>query len=203
LNNLTINIVKNMKMNRIFVSFLVVFLISYSLFAQDNNFIKHTVSKGETIYQIATKYKVTPFDIYRLNPDSQAGIKENEVLLIPASILKNVNPETHVVKPKETLYGIARDYNVNVVLLMSINEDLLKDGLKIGQTIKIPSNEGTALIDQKASQAAVPLAVPIVVPVAKKVEAKIPDVKQEKVIYHVIKPKETNMEYQAAIWNYN
>jgi LysM repeat protein len=39
------------------------------------------VEKGETINQIAQKYHVT-YDIYKLNPDAQSGLKPNSVLLI-------------------------------------------------------------------------------------------------------------------------
>ena len=53
-----------------------------SLFAQDKA-TTHKVAKGETIAQIAQKYKVSPYDIYQLNPDAQAGISQNTVLLIP------------------------------------------------------------------------------------------------------------------------
>jgi hypothetical protein len=31
--------------------------------------------EGETINQIALKYKVTPYDIYQLNPDAQSGLE--------------------------------------------------------------------------------------------------------------------------------
>lgn len=206
MRNLIITIAKNSNKNRILFSFLIVFLVSCSLFAQDKNYIKHTVSKGETIKQIATKYKVTPFDIYTLNPDSQTGIGENDILLIPASIQKETvsKPEiqqvkpvsevsskpkttssskTHIAKPKETLYSISRDYNVNVDDLKSLNEEALKDGLKIGQTVKIPSSDGTTIAEPKEAK-------PEVV-VVKKEEVKAPISKSEKGIYHIVEPKET------------
>ena len=66
------------------VIYIFVFLISVSIFGQ--NYTKHTVVKGETIPSIAQKYKVTPYDIYKLNPDSQNGIQPNSVLLIPNSV---------------------------------------------------------------------------------------------------------------------
>ena len=191
-------------MRNFIVSLYVVFSISCSLFAQDNSFTKHTVSKGETIKEIATKYKVTPYDIYKLNPDSQTGLNENDVLLIPTSFkneivskqeskpvseiaskpkVSNSNPKTHTAKPKENLYSISRDYNVSVDDLKSLNEEALKDGLKIGQVIKIPSGEATAITESK----------PVIAetPVVKKV-AKEPIVsKAEKAIYHIVEPKET------------
>jgi len=70
-------------MNRIIISICLLFLsFSSSAFAQ--NYVKHVVAKGENITQIASKYKVTPYDIYKLNPDAQAGIKERDVILIKA-----------------------------------------------------------------------------------------------------------------------
>jgi hypothetical protein len=42
-----------------------------------------THREGETINQIALKYKVTPYDIYQLNPDAQSGLRPNSILLIP------------------------------------------------------------------------------------------------------------------------
>lgn len=95
--------------------------------------IKHIVAKGETVFQIAKKYQITPYDIYRLNPDAKGGVKENTTLLIP-------KPSTgkaiiHEVGEKETLYGIAKKYNVTVSDLENWNKQQLDGGLKKGQQI--------------------------------------------------------------------
>ena len=80
--------------------FSIVFLVITS-FVSAQSYIKHTVNTDETIQTIAKKYKVTPFDIYKLNPDAQNGIQVTDVLLIPKSIVK---AEDNIeVKPKETL----------------------------------------------------------------------------------------------------
>lgn len=104
--------------------------------------IKHVVAKGENVFQIAKKYQVTPFDIYRLNPDAKEGIQENTTLLIPKKDSKtqqanqNSNDvKKHTVKSKETLYSIAKMYEVSVADLKEWNESELKDGLKEGQEI--------------------------------------------------------------------
>ena len=147
---------KSILMNRFFI--LLTFLLFYSnvLIAQDKNYTKHTVLKGENITQIAIKYKVTPYDIYKLNPDSQSGIKENDVILIPIAntisatvapvvpASKTASNRTHIVKSKETLYSISRDYNVNVDDLKNLNGATLANGLKIGQTIKISEVNGAS-----------------------------------------------------------
>lgn len=116
--------------------------------------LKHTVAKGETVYQIAKQYQITPFDIYRLNPDAKEGIQENTTLLIPKNGVKTKpvnqisgNSKKHKVEPKETLYSIAKKYEVSVADLKEWNGDDIKDGLKIGQEIIVfvvyaPSNPG-------------------------------------------------------------
>lgn len=78
--------------------FVMAFLVSGLLFAQES--LKHTVADGETVSKIAQKYKVTPFDIYKLNPDAQSGIKPGMILVIPKSSVP-ITPSTPVVdKPK-------------------------------------------------------------------------------------------------------
>ena len=126
-----------------------IFLISMSSFAQDK-FDKYVVSKGETINQIAQKFKITPFDIYKLNPDAQSGLKPNSVLLIPKNSGKSnvllsktvkVQAKTHEVMAKETLFGIEKKYDITDEALRKANPDLEKYGLKIGQILNIPSKK--------------------------------------------------------------
>ena len=116
------------------VIYILVLVFTMSLFGQ--NYTKHTVLKGETITQIALKYNVTPLDIYNLNPDAQSGVQLNSVLLIPVS---KGNPKTHEVLAKETVYNISKLYAVSVEDLEAANKDTLKEGLKIGQILVIPS----------------------------------------------------------------
>lgn len=124
------------------VFFLVIvccFLSFQNSFAQPNESVKkHIVAKGETITQIAQKYKVTPYDIYRMNPDAKNGIQIDAILLIPSSDVSNSSvPLTHEVKPKETLFGIAKQYSTTVELLEKWNPDVKENGLKVGQIIHV------------------------------------------------------------------
>ena len=65
-----------------------VFLNSVLAFSQEN-FTKHTVSKGETISEIAEKYDVKVTDIYKLIHNAKNLLKLNSVLLIPVNHSKN------------------------------------------------------------------------------------------------------------------
>lgn len=138
----------------VFASFI---LFSTATFAQDN-FIKHTVEKGETVTKIAQKYKVTPANIYNLNPDSQNGLKPDMVLLIPkgngAIIIEkpDTNTKTHTVAAKETLYGLSKLYNVSVEEIEKANQNLKTDGLKVGSTIAIPVKKETVAVVSKADK---------------------------------------------------
>ncbi|MCZ8197174.1 MAG: LysM peptidoglycan-binding domain-containing protein [Flavobacterium sp.] len=139
-------------MHKIFLCFL--FLVTSVVFAQDK-VVKHTVEKGETIFKIAGIYKVTVAEIFRLNPAAEKGIKENDILLISGSVTEsdgNSSTKTHLVKAKETLYSIARDYKVAFADLKTLNEATLVDGLKIGQIIRIPEDGLTTVTPTKEVQ---------------------------------------------------
>lgn len=135
--------------NRSFFSVLIVtMLFSLTVAEAQEKIDKYTVGKGETITQIAQKFNVTPYDIYKLNPDAQNGLKPNSVLLIPNNKGKNKiksddttvqKPITHLVLAKETLFGIEKKYDVTDEDLKKANPDLEKMGLQIGQTLNIPS----------------------------------------------------------------
>ena len=123
---------------------------SVSVFSQENN-IKHSIVKGETISSIAEKYNVSVGAIYKLNPKAKKTLQLNQVLLIPNSESKKahdlVATDTeksieinHQVAPKETLYGITKQFKTTTELLYKANPQLETEGLKIGQTIIIPSS---------------------------------------------------------------
>lgn len=126
------------------------FLCSINVFSQDNN-IKHTIVKGETISSIAQKYNVSITSIYKLNPKAKKTLQLNQVLLIPNSESKKTNDLVvidsekateinHQVLPKETLYGITKQFKTTTELLYKANPQLEAEGLKVGQTIVIPSS---------------------------------------------------------------
>lgn len=126
------------------------FLCSVSVFSQDNN-IRHSIVKGETISSIAQKYNVSIAAIYKLNPKAKKTLHLNQVLLIPnAESKKESNSESaafaeqtteinHQVVAKETLYGITKQFKTTQELLYKANPTLESEGLKVGQTIRIPS----------------------------------------------------------------
>ena len=135
-----------------------VFLNSMFLFSQGKN-TKHTIVKGETISSIATKYDVKQSEILKLNPSAKNLLKLNSVLLIPVApsqkptikastntISQNNSAKEHEVLPKETLYGIAKQYGITVKELNQLNPILASTDLQIGQKINVPASATTTEI---------------------------------------------------------
>lgn len=125
------------------------FLCTMSVFSQEST-IKHTIVKGETISSIAQKYNVSIESIYKLNPKAKKTLQLNQVLQIPNSEPKKANNVgtdnsekiteiSYQVLPKETLYGITKKYKTTTELLYKANPQLESEGLKVGQTIVIPT----------------------------------------------------------------
>jgi len=150
-------------------------LFSVSTSFSQEKIEKYIVGKGETVAQIAQKFKVTPYEIYKLNPDAQNGLKPNAILLIPKSgvnttksVAASVKPvtnavpskplvqqaKTHTVLAKETLFGIEKKYDLSDEALKKANPDLEKNGLQIGMVLNIPS-KSVAKTNVPATSAAV------------------------------------------------
>ncbi|MEO4006095.1 LysM peptidoglycan-binding domain-containing protein [Flavobacterium sp. CAU 1735] len=174
--------------------------LSNVAFAQTKNYIEHKVEKGETVVQIAKKYSVTPYDIYRMNPDSQNGLKENTKILVPTGagkmlaaktddkkapvkeVIKDKVKEavatktiTHTVEPKEGVYGIAKKYGTTIEAIYKSNPSVEKEGLKIGQvlTITVPKTDKEPVKNtvQEVKQSLAPT--------------------NGKTLYHIVEAKET------------
>ena len=123
------------------------FFCSSMVFSQKT--IKHTVVEGESIYSIAKKYKVSESDIYELNPKSKGALLQlKTVLLIPnknskskdkkeVNSSKNLSSETHIVESGESLYKIAKKYDISLEKLKELNPDVKPDTIQIGDKIVI------------------------------------------------------------------
>ncbi|MFC4740295.1 LysM peptidoglycan-binding domain-containing protein [Flavobacterium ponti] len=146
-------------MNQIKKIVLLLVLVSFNSFAQPNkDYIKHTVLAGETVTQIAKKYKISPYDIYKLNPEAKNGINENQVLLISQKNydVKKVSEkerkddsndlETYIVQPKDTKYSLAKRFKITIDDLDNWNKVIVRDGLQEGQVIIVKKPLDPSLI---------------------------------------------------------
>lgn len=124
-----------------------VFILSFNRITAQDSIIEHQIQKGETAYFIAQKYKVSIDEIYKLNPDSQNGIKDNQIIKIPVHAEKAANQKRefkHIVQPKETLFGLSKQYYISIEALQNANQETLAGGLQIGQELVIPQNSDTS-----------------------------------------------------------
>ncbi|MEJ7643603.1 MAG: LysM peptidoglycan-binding domain-containing protein [Chryseolinea sp.] len=102
----------------------------------------HKVLPGETLYAIAKQYSVGVMDLVNWNDlNIQSGIRPGQVLKLisPDEIVAPI-AETreieHVVKTTDTLYSVARKYNVTIKELMEWNDK--KDfSLSVGEKLKV------------------------------------------------------------------
>ena len=129
------------------------FFCSSMVFSQKT--IKHTVVEGESIYSIAKKYKVSESDIYELNPKSKGALLQlKTVLLIPnknskskdkkeVNSSKNLSSETHIVESGESLYKIAKKYDISLEKLKELNPDIKPETIQIGDKIVIVAKKET------------------------------------------------------------
>ena len=129
--------------------FLFVFgIVAFSYFGYAQNLKMHSVKEGESVKTIASFYKITPADIYALNPDAKSDFSVNMVLIIPEAFLHQTNSsnatkelisyKVHRVRRKETLFSIAQKFNITVEDIKAHNKELYSKNLRSGNRIYIP-----------------------------------------------------------------
>lgn len=144
----------------------------------------HTVVKGDTPYNIAKKYGLTIDELVKLNPSVKDGklaigevlkLKTDKAAAQPsktAVLPKPVNTSQLgkiVIQPKQTIYGITKQYRISETDLRKINPEL-DSHMKIGDEISLPL-ESIKKYGGNQQQAA-PVAAPATAkPVEIKVEA--------------------------------
>jgi cell wall-associated NlpC family hydrolase len=102
---------------------------------------------------------------------------------------------THLVKPKESLYVIAKMYGVSLKELQKANPKIGKKGLSIGQEIMIPSNgkivEKEVVVEEEKLETKEAVVPAIVESVTKEKDIKTDSQLQTSEIIHEVLPKET------------
>ena len=128
-----------------------------SLLAQEKKFVTYKVKEGETIQSIAKSLAVTPYDLLKLNPDVKDNVVKDQLIIIPnkqydplgdisnADLSKIGRRDIvvdnfiyHEVVAKETMFSLRQKYQVTEEELIQNNPFVAREGLKIGQVVKIP-----------------------------------------------------------------
>ena len=108
--------------------------------SQKINWMSHDVSKGESLWALAKKYK-TKIDIIRqVNQLESDALSIDQILLIPVGQASSnilIPFEAHVISEGDTLWSLARKFGVSEKKIMDVNNLDNKSVLKIGQVLNI------------------------------------------------------------------
>lgn len=104
----------------------------------------YKVVAGDTLYSIAKKLDTTVSELKQINNLSTNSLKIGQILKIPTKFVDIGDTELYQVKSGDTLYSIAKKYNISVNELKTIN-NLTNNDLSVGQLLNVPS--GLSLVN--------------------------------------------------------
>lgn len=110
-----------------------------------DNYVVYTVKVGDTLYNIAKKYRVSVDNIIKENNLNSNLLSIGQKLRIPNVSSPDIDNQygTYIVQSGDTLYKIAERYGMTVRQLMEIN-NLESTFLQIGQVLKVTSGGGSS-----------------------------------------------------------
>ena len=130
-----------------------------------DSYFLHTITKGQSLYSIASMYNVTTADIIKLNPGSSEQIKAGERLKIPQKNAGSGQQTFHTIQAGETLYKLTQRYGVTAQHICKANPGLSAENFRIGQVIVIPaqteSSEETIINEVKSAGAVSSASTPL------------------------------------------
>jgi len=147
---------RDKKNSIILVTLLLLFIFSISFYSfADNNdeFITHKVTNGETLWSISKQYNtpLEPILAYN-NIKDKDSLSIGQIIKILQSNLPAADHTMHVVKKGETLWTIARQYNLSVNSILANNNISNSELISIGQEMKIPSHKEAVIEKNIANQ---------------------------------------------------
>ena len=93
----------------------------------------HTVSGGDTLWDIAQRYRLSMQDIIYLNKlYPPYALDTGDRLVLPP-------PATYQVKAQDTLYGISRTFDVSMTELARLNRLSAPYTIREGEKVRLPS----------------------------------------------------------------
>lgn len=99
----------------------------------------YTVKKGDTLYSIANRFNTSVNALKELNNLTNNNLSIGQTLLIPSVSVSppTNNQDEYIVQAGDSLFSIARKFNVSVNDLIEYNE-LPTTVLSVGQVLRIP-----------------------------------------------------------------
>ncbi len=116
---------------------------------------RHILKEGETLYAVSRKYDLSVEEILKLNPDLDIeDMPIGQVIILPGKTTGKTEKNEmaydeegiilHQVKRGETLYSLARYYDVSVREIRSMNPELGWGGPRSGDVLRIPEANTSA-----------------------------------------------------------
>jgi len=144
---------RDKKNSIILVTLLLLFIFSipfYSFADNNDEFITHKVTRGDTLWSISKQYNlslelISAFNNIR-NKDS---LSIGQIIKIPKNSLPNADYIIHIAKKGDTLWSIAQKYNLTVDIILATNNIANSKLISIGQQIKIPSSKDVTTTPEK------------------------------------------------------
>ena len=118
-------------------------------------FTVHLVEQGQTLFAIARAYAVPVEELLKANPAAKDGLRSGQELMVPqAAVVKKEARHApallkdgelkHTVARKETLFGVARKYGLDINDLLDRNPELTS-GMREGMEVIIPVKASAAM----------------------------------------------------------
>ena len=129
---------KGFKSINYFLSLFVLLLILVGKVSSEEKII---AKEGDTLFKISNEYGVSLKELmHKNNYDDASKLVEGEVIFIPKSYIKPKHKgiPTHKVEEGDTLYKIARLYNIKVNDIINLNRLNENSLLKLGELIILP-----------------------------------------------------------------
>ncbi len=164
------------------------FISGLALFCNANAQATHTVAKGDNPYSIAKKYGLSLDELMKMNPSAKDGKlaigdvvnvnKKGKATVAPKKTPaeKPVPTKTNtaiitgkiILQPKQTIYGITKQYHISEAELRALNPNL-DANMKIGTEITLPAT------NIKKYGSGQPVTETVVKPVAQEVQSVVAD----------------------------
>lgn len=125
----------------------------------------HEVGKGETVFTLCQKYKVSQKAIMDANPGLSAVLKAGSTVKVPVQVVEKAAPKQepttpaasetegefyyHKVAAKQTLFSIAKQYGITPNEVIRNNPEITS-GISVGQVLKIPVNSISSEAEKNA-----------------------------------------------------
>lgn len=100
----------------------------------------YKVEENETLDDIVNKIKISKQELMKINGfNNNYEVKSGDLIIIPSQ--DNMMFEKYTIQKNDTIYNIAREYDISMQNLLKINGLNTDDYIYPGETLRIPKND--------------------------------------------------------------